>query len=66
MPAISSNITGCNEIIKDGYNGRLISSKSVMKLKNVMEELTVNPGIIKEMSRVSKQYVIERYEQINY
>lgn len=63
VPAISSNITGCNEIIKDGYNGRLISSKSAKELKNAMEEFVLNPQLIKQMSRVSRQYVIDKYEQ---
>ena len=63
VPAISSNITGCNEIIEDGYNGRLIASKSTDELKNAMEEFVLNPQLIKQMSGVSRQYVIDKYEQ---
>lgn len=63
VPAISSNITGCNEIIEDGYNGRLISSKSAVELKKAMEEFVLNPQLIKQMSGVSRQYVIDKYEQ---
>lgn len=63
VPAISSNITGCNEIIENGYNGRLIPSKSTKELKNAMEEFVLNPQLIKQMSSVSRQYVIDKYEQ---
>ncbi len=63
VPAISSNITGCNEIIKDGFNGKLISSKSVKNLKNAMEDFVVTPQLIKKMSSVSRKYVVEKYEQ---
>jgi len=63
VPAISSNITGCNEIIENGYNGRLIPSKSAKELKNAMEEFVLNPQLIKQMASVSRQYVIDKYEQ---
>lgn len=63
VPAISSNITGCNEIIKDGYNGMLIPSKSVTELINAMSKVAENPQSIKKMSSVSRQYVIDKYEQ---
>ncbi|MCF6279254.1 MAG: glycosyltransferase family 4 protein [Flavobacteriaceae bacterium] len=63
VPAISTNITGCNEIIDDGYNGILIKSKSTVELKNAMNDLVTNKDKIKEMSKVSRQYVIDRYEQ---
>lgn len=63
VPAISSNITGCNEIIKDGYNGRLIQSKSKDDLKNTMEQFIEKPKLLDQMSSVSRQYVINKYEQ---
>ncbi|MFT4800577.1 MAG: glycosyltransferase involved in cell wall biosynthesis [Flavobacteriaceae bacterium] len=63
IPAISSNISGCNEIIKDGYNGKLISSKSTVELFNMMKHFVDNPEKVLEMSNVSRQFVIEKYDQ---
>jgi glycosyltransferase involved in cell wall biosynthesis len=63
LPAISSNISGCNEIIDDGYNGRLIASKSKEELYNMMNFFINNPDDVKKMSVVSRQYVIDKYEQ---
>lgn len=63
VPAISSNISGCNEIIKDGYNGKLIASKSEEELYNAMDYFVQNPEIIKGMSKVSRKFVSDKYEQ---
>lgn len=63
VPAISSNISGCNEIIKDGYNGKLISSKSAIELQEAMETFLLNPELVKSMSSVSRKYVDDRYNQ---
>lgn len=63
VPAISSNIIGCNEIIKDGYNGKLITSKSVIELERAMEWFVENPKLRKQMADVSRQYVVDKYEQ---
>lgn len=63
VPAISSNIIGCNEIIKEGYNGVLIPPKSVEALLKAMEMVLVNKDKIDEMSLVCRSYVEEKYEQ---
>jgi len=63
VPAISSNITGCNEIIEEEYNGKLIASKSVDELKNAMIDLMHSKDKLEQMSSVSRQYVIDKYEQ---
>ncbi len=63
VPAISSNIIGCNEIIKNGYNGILIPSKSVEALTKAMEKVLTNKDTIDEMSKVCRGYVEEKYEQ---
>lgn len=60
---ISSNATGCYEVIKDGYNGRVIPTRSSSKLKEAMIEFIENPLLIKKLSSVSRQSVIEKYEQ---
>jgi len=63
VPAISSNIIGCNEVIKDGYNGILIPPKSVEVLTKAMSIALEDKGKIAEMSKVCRSYVEEKYEQ---
>jgi len=63
LPSIVTNINGCNEIIKDGYNGVLIPPKSVEALLKAMEMVLVNKDKIDEMSLVCRGYVEEKYEQ---
>lgn len=63
LPVISSNISGCNEIIIDGYNGILIPPKSTEALFNAMESFIKNPGQIEQMNKVSRNYIIKKYNQ---
>jgi glycosyltransferase involved in cell wall biosynthesis len=63
VPSLSSNITGCEEIIKDGYNGILIPSKSVSELYNAMEKIISDEDLLIKLSLVSREFVISKYEQ---
>lgn len=63
IPSISSNITGCNEIIKDGYNGILVEPRSILDLYNAMITLINDPDLLVKMSLVSREYVVRHYEQ---
>lgn len=63
VPAICSNISGCNEIIKDGHNGKLIASKSTTELFNAMNFFIENPELVKQMKAVTRDYILEKYSQ---
>ena len=63
IPSIASDINGCNEIIKDGYNGKLIPSKSVKHLKNTMELFIKHPAYINDLASNSRNLIIEKYDQ---
>ncbi|WP_248722994.1 glycosyltransferase family 4 protein [Seonamhaeicola sp. ML3] len=63
VPSISSNISGCNEIISDGYNGKLIPPKSTSHLQDAMESFIKNPELIKKYASVSRKSVLEKYDQ---
>jgi len=63
VPAISSDIIGCNEIIENGYNGMLIPSKSEEHLFLAMNKLSSNEKMLKEMSRVARTHVKKKYGQ---
>lgn len=63
VPAISSDIIGCNEIIRNKYNGLLIPSKSEDHLFSAMRKLSLDRKLLEEMSKVSRTYVKDKYEQ---
>ncbi|MCL4141323.1 UNVERIFIED_CONTAM: hypothetical protein GTU68_036689 [Idotea baltica] len=63
VPAICSNISGCNEIISNGYNGKLVTSKSTSELYDAMDLFIKKPSIIKEMKGVTRNYILEKYSQ---
>ncbi|WOD43366.1 glycosyltransferase family 4 protein [Hwangdonia lutea] len=63
LPVICSNISGCNEIIMEGYNGKLVTAKSKAELSNAMELFINNPEKITEMKGVTRSYVLKKYNQ---
>ncbi|MEO9021796.1 MAG: glycosyltransferase family 4 protein [Ginsengibacter sp.] len=63
VPAISSDIIGCNEIIEDGFNGKLILPRSKEDLLKAMENFMEDSLLVKQMSSVSRNSIIEKYEQ---
>ncbi|RMA58957.1 glycosyltransferase family 4 protein [Ulvibacter antarcticus] len=63
LPAIVSNINGCNEIIEEGTNGTIIEVKSVDALYTAMHtmlEKVTERVKLKENSRMS---IVERYQR---
>lgn len=63
VSAISTDITGCNEIIKHNYNGLLIPPKSEKDLTEKMTEVVKNTFALKAMSKLARPYVLEKYDQ---
>lgn len=63
VPSIASDIIGCNEIIKSGYNGLLVPPKSKKELLIAMAFVLKNPDIISQMKCVCRQHVIDSYDQ---
>lgn len=63
VPVISSDITGCNEIIKEGYNGLLIPPRSLPRLQQAMEQLCDDPKLIQQMKTVARKTMKAKYDQ---
>lgn len=63
IPCVSSNITGCNEIIQDGINGFLVEPRNNEDLYTKIEVLIENQDIYKLMKINSRKSVVQRYEQ---
>ncbi|MDD2474655.1 MAG: glycosyltransferase family 4 protein [Dysgonamonadaceae bacterium] len=63
VPAISSDITGCNEIIEEGMNGFLIEPHDEKSLYDKMEYAYLNKDVIEEMSVKSREIIKKKFSQ---
>lgn len=63
LSCIVSNINGCNEIIRDGFNGIIIPFKDEYNLQRAMEKLALDSGCRNFMASNSRQLIISRYDQ---
>lgn len=63
VPAIASNIIGCNEIIVTGKNGELVSAKNSDALLETMKKWVETPEYVKNLSTNARNMVEERYSQ---
>lgn len=61
-PIITTNAPGCRETVIDGYNGYLISIKSVSELANAMEKFILNPELIYKMGAASRKFAEEKFD----
>jgi glycosyltransferase involved in cell wall biosynthesis len=67
VPAIATNISGCNEIIIDNLNGWLIEPKNHKDLEEKMLfTLTISKNCFEKIRDYSRTSIIERYEQSYY
>lgn len=64
LPSIVSNINGCNEIIVDGINGRIIPVKNEDAIKNTMLEFIEKTDLYNCMKSNARKLIVERFNQI--
>lgn len=63
LPSIVSNINGCNEIIKDKFNGLIVPARDSVELLKAMEYFLKFPDKIHEMGSRSREVISKKYEQ---
>lgn len=63
LPAIVSDINGCNEIIIEGKNGTIIPVKNVDAVKNAMEMMITDKELYLKMKANARKMITDRYEQ---
>ncbi|WP_315817014.1 glycosyltransferase [Paraflavitalea speifideaquila] len=66
LPAIVTDINGCNEIIEQGQNGLLIPVKNKAALREAMETLLTNKALYAHMQTRARQLITERYDQKHF
>lgn len=62
LPAIVTNINGCNEIIKENINGVIIPVKDVVALKNAMLRFLEDKNLVNKLRLNARQTVVDQYE----
>jgi len=63
VPAISSNITGCNEIVIEGVSGFLIKPKNEFELFEKMKYCITNKSLIETMSLNCRNSISLKFSQ---
>jgi len=66
VPAIVTNINGCNEIIEDGQNGIIIPVKSKEALMNAMKEVLDKVSLRMKLSENARKLIQKKYERSQY
>ncbi len=63
LPAIVTDINGCNEIITHQKNGLIIPVKSVSKLQKAMEHISTNSELYKQLQSQARTNITDNYER---
>lgn len=62
LPCITTNITGCNEIIIPGENGAIVEPKNEDALYDEMKKWLESPNLVSKMAGEARKLVEDRYE----
>jgi len=63
LPAIVSNINGCNEIITQNENGLIIPVKDVASLTKSMQQLVSDTELFNTLKKNARSTITSRYER---
>lgn len=61
-PLITTDTAGCRETVRQGKNGFLIPTKDSNALMEAMEFFVKQPDSIRQMGRVSRKMVVDKYD----
>lgn len=63
LPSIVTNINGCNEIIIEDLNGKIIPVKDMQALHNTMKYFLLNTEKYFEMKKSVRDIIVNKYER---
>lgn len=63
LASMVSNINGCNEIIEEGVNGKIIPVKDAPAIKKAIEYMIENPKETEQMKATARDIIVSRYDQ---
>ncbi len=62
MPIITTDSTGCREVVEDGINGYLVPIKDSAKLASAMEKYIADPMLISSMGQASRDIAVRKFD----
>lgn len=63
LPIVSTQISGCNEVVEDGVTGDLVAPKDAMALENAIELLWMNHDRRNQMKLAARKRVETYFDQ---
>jgi len=63
LPSIVTNINGCNEIIIESENGKIIPVKNEIAIFDAMNSFIENDSMLQIMRQNARKMIVSRYEQ---
>lgn len=63
LPAIVTDINGCNEIIEHEVNGLIIPPQQLEPLREAMERFIREPDLLARLAQNARPMIADRYEQ---
>jgi len=64
LPAIVTNINGCNEIIINEHNGLIIPPKNTQAIIKAMERLVKDKNLYLHIKAKTRESIVSRYDQL--
>ena len=62
VPAVASDVIGCNEVVVDGETGVLIPPHSSSDIENAVEKLYIDKELYFSMTRKCREQVLSRFD----
>jgi glycosyltransferase involved in cell wall biosynthesis len=66
-PIVTTDVSGCRDVVKDGINGLLVPPNDPASLADALETLILNPTLRKQMGEEGRRIVLEEFtnERVN-
>ena len=61
-PVVTTDVPGCRETVRDGYNGFLVPARDYASLTLAMERFIKEPSLIASMGKRSREIAVEKYD----
>lgn len=62
-PIVTTDVPGCRDVVRDGYNGLLVPARSTTELAGALERLIINPLLRDQMGRHGRLVAEQRFGQ---
>lgn len=61
LPIVTTDVPGCRDVVRDGYNGYLVPPREPAALADALEKLIASPGERALMGRRGRALVLEQF-----